>query len=76
MTRNTIVGDVTVEAMLRSHEIDTTDLQAAIEDVLADVDILVALRVLSEMSVQMARQLHGVEMKVIVEPKAATTPAG
>ena len=76
MTRNSIVGGVTVEAMLRADETDTINLQAAISDVLADVDILVAVKVLSEMIVQMARQIHGVQMKVVFEPKAATTPGG
>lgn len=69
MVRNLINGDVKVEDMLLAHDVDATDLKDAIQDVFADVDILVAIRVLSEMIVEMARQLHGVQMKVVIEPK-------
>jgi len=69
MTRNTIVGNVTVEDVLRAGGVDVSSLQRAIEEILADVDILIAIRVLSAMSAEMARQLHGVRMKVVIEPK-------
>lgn len=75
MTLNTIIGDVTVEDMIRAADVDTANLKEAIEEILAEVDILVALRVLSEMIVAIAKQLHGVQMQVVIEPKAST-PAG
>lgn len=69
MVRNLIIGGVKVEDMLLARDVDATDLKDAIQDIFADVDILVAIRVLSEMIIEMARQLHGVQMELVIEPK-------
>ena len=60
---------VTMEEMLQASEVDATALEAAIREKLAEVGALVGLRVLSEILVAEARKLHGVTMKIVIEPE-------
>jgi hypothetical protein len=60
---------VTVEEMLLAQKVDATALEQAIRQAISGWDVLVASRVLSSILVEEARKLHGVQMKVLIEPK-------